>query len=51
MLYIDETGYDIYVTWQKELTPNDYLPEEPLHTQTKQLLRMVFPGSKKCLHA
>jgi hypothetical protein len=36
---------------KKELTPNVYLPQQPLQTQTKQLLRMVFPGSKKCLHA
>jgi len=36
---------------KKELTPNVYLPQQSFHAQTKQLLRKVFPGSKKCLHA
>jgi hypothetical protein len=36
---------------KKELTPNVYLPQQPLHAKTKQLIRKVFPGAKKCLHA
>ena len=36
---------------RKELTPNVYLKQKPHHKQTKQLIRVVFPGSKKCLHA
>ena len=40
----------MYVAWQKRIDTECLPSTAAPYNQTKQLLRKVFPGSKKCLH-